>query len=54
MFYRLAEDDEELLKQKRRQSRKCTQGKKDFKNIFTSSTGLSKGKGSLKGLWKPE
>lgn len=51
MFYRLAEEDDELLKQKRRQSRKCTQGKKDFKALFNSATGLSKGKGSLKGLW---
>lgn len=50
MFTRIA-DEKELLRQKRRQSRKCTQGKKDFKNIFTSATGLSKGKGSLKGLW---
>ena len=53
MFFRNADEDKdaELLKQKRRQSRKCTEGKKDFKALFSSATGLTKGKGSLKGLW---
>ena len=53
MFSRYADEDRdaELLKQKRRQSRKCTEGKKDFKALLSSATGLTKGKGSLKGLW---